>query len=326
MTLILDITIEEWALIKPFRISRMVHRVAPMVHVVLSDGEIRGAGEAVGVSYKGETPESIRDQIEAVRAEVEAGIDRAGLQKLLGPGGARNALDCALWDMDAKKSGKSIWQLLDRKPHMVTTVYTVGIDSPEKMADDARAHSGFPVLKIKVGDGDLITQLKAIGEAAPGSGFILDANEAWSLDQLATNAKALLPLRVKMIEQPLKAGEDEALIDFTSPIPLCADESCQDASDLGFLEGRYEFVNIKLDKTGGLTAALELAEGAKSRSLKLMVGNMLGTSLGMAPAYVIAQDCLYSDLDGPLLQAQDREHAIRYRDGLMSIPCSELWG
>ncbi len=311
---------------KPFRISRAVHTHAGVIVCELYDGEITGRGEAAGVSYNGETIKSIRAEIESVAGQITEGISRDALQKLMPPGGARNAVDCALWDLEAKRSGKTIWQLLDREPASVTTVYTVGIDSAENMQKDAAEHSDCPIIKVKVGIGDPIEQIRAIRDGAPDSAIVIDANQAWTVADLERYAADLKDLGVEMIEQPMAAADDEALRDYESPLPLCADESCATTVDLGRLAGLYSMVNIKLDKSGGLTEALAVASKAESMGFELMVGNMLGSSLAMAPAFVIAQRCRYVDIDGPLLQAEDCDHAMHYEHGRVEVFDPALWG
>lgn len=315
-----------WRLKKPFRISRAVHTHAGVIVCELSDGEITGRGEAAGVSYNGETIKSIRAEIESVAGQITEGISRDALQKLMPPGGARNAVDCALWDLEAKRSGKTIWQLLDREPASVTTVYTVGIDSAENMQKDAAEHSDCPIIKVKVGIGDPIEQIAAIRDGAPDSAMVIDANQAWTVADLERYAADLKDLGVEMIEQPMAAADDEALRDYESPLPLCADESCATTVDLDRLAGLYSMVNIKLDKSGGLTEALAVASKAESMGFELMVGNMLGSSLAMAPAFVIAQRCRYVDIDGPLLQEEDCDHAMHYEHGRVEVFDPALWG
>ncbi|MCH8335223.1 MAG: dipeptide epimerase [Proteobacteria bacterium] len=314
-----------WLLRKPFRISRdeATHAETLLCHI--SDGTHTGSGEAAGVTYKGETIDSIKEQIEAVMPQIAGGISRDELQQIMPPGGARNAVDCALWDLEAKQSGRTVWQMLDWQPHAVTTVYTVGIDTAENMQKDAAAHADFPILKVKVGIGDPLEQLAAIRKGSPDAAIVIDANQAWTIDDLDQYAAGLKALHVEMVEQPLAIADDEALRDFESPIPLCADESCDSRADLDRLAGLYEIINIKLDKTGGLTEALALALQAESMGFDLMVGNMLGSSLAMAPAFVIAQRCRYVDIDGPLLQAQDCAHPLIYKSGQVEPFSPELW-
>ena len=323
-----EINVEEknWLLRKPFKISRDEHTHAETVVCHISDGTHTGSGEAAGVSYKGETVASIKEQIEAVAPQIASGIGREELQSLMSPGGARNAVDCALWDLEAKQTGRTIWQMLDWQPHAVTTVYTVGIETTENMREDAAAHADFPLLKVKVGIGDPIEQISAIRDGSPDAAIVIDANQAWTVDDLDKYAAGLKALNVEMVEQPLGIANDETLRDYESPIPLCADESCDSRADLERLAGLYEIINIKLDKTGGLTEAVALALQAESMGFDLMVGNMLGSSLAMAPAFVIAQRCRYVDIDGPLLQAEDCDHALQYECGRVEPFSPELWG
>lgn len=323
-----EITVEpiNWLLRKPFRISREETTHSETLVCRISDGTHTGSGEAAGVSYKGETVHSIRAQIEAVMPQIAEGVSRDELQQLMSPGGARNAVDCALWDIEAKQSGQTVWEMLDWQPHAVTTVYTVGIDSPENMQKDAAQHADFPILKVKVGIGDPIEQISAIRSGSPDAAIVIDANQAWTVDDLDNHAAGLKALGVEMVEQPLAMGNDEFLRGYKSLIPLCADESCDSWADLERLAGLYEIVNIKLDKTGGLTEAVKLASQAEAMGFELMVGNMLGSSLAMAPAYVIAQRCKYVDIDGPLLQAEDCEHGLLYEHGRVEPFGPELWG
>ena len=323
-----EINIEEknWLLRKPFKISRDEHTHAETLVCHISDGTHTGSGEAAGVSYKGETVASIKEQIEAVAPQIASGIGREELQSLMSPGGARNAVDCALWDLEAKQTGRTIWQMLDWQPHAVTTVYTVGIETTENMREDAAAHADFPLLKVKVGIGDPIEQISAIRDGSPDAAIVIDANQAWTVDDLDKYAAGLKALNVEMVEQPVGIANDETLRDYESPIPLCADESCDSRADLERLAGLYEIINIKLDKTGGLTEAVALALQAESMGFDLMVGNMLGSSLAMAPAFVIAQRCRYVDIDGPLLQAEDCDHALQYECGRVEPFSPELWG
>ena len=322
----IEIEEKDWPLRKPFKISRNEHTYAETLVCRISDGTHTGSGEAAGVSYKGETIASIRKQIESVMPQIAEGIGRDELQKVMGPGGARNAVDCALWDLEAKQSGQTVWQMLGWQPHAVTTVYTVGIDKPENMRRDAEAHADFPILKVKVGIGDPIEQITAIRDGSPACAIVIDANQAWTVDDLERYALDLKALNVEMVEQPLSATDDESLREYDAPIPLCADESCGTRADLDRLVGLYDIVNIKLDKTGGLTEAVALAGQAESMGFGLMVGNMLGSSLAMAPAFVIAQRCRYVDIDGPLLQAEDCEHPLVYERGKVEPFSPRLWG
>jgi L-alanine-DL-glutamate epimerase-like enolase superfamily enzyme len=343
----LAVAIESWELRTPFRTARETVDRIETVTVELAEGRARGRGEALGVDDRGETAASIAAQIEAVRGEVEGGLDRAGLAALLPAGGARNALDCALWDLEAKRTGVPVWDRLGLRPRGVTTAYTLGLDAPERMAAEAAARPDLPLLKLKLGPDDPVARAAAVRRARPDARLIADANGSWSLDLLRRAAPELARLGVELIEQPLPApagvgaggaagdigaagaagsDADHALAGYRSPVPLCADESCATAADLDRVAARYQAVNVKLDKAGGLTAALMLIDGARRRGLGLMVGNMLGTSLAMAPAFVVAQHCRWVDLDGPLLLARDREPPIRYDGGKMMPPAAALWG
>ena len=323
-----DIKVEEknWLLRKPFKISRDVATHAETLLCHVSDGTHTGSGEAAGVTYKGESVASIKEQIEAAMPQLADGVSRDELQQLMSPGGARNAVDCALWDLEAKQKGQTVWQMLDWQPHAVTTVYTVGIETPENMRKDAAEHADFPILKVKVGIGDPIEQISAIRDGSQDAAIVIDANQAWTVDDIDKYAERLKALNVEMIEQPLALDKDEALRGYESLIPLCADESCDTRADLDRLNGLYDIVNIKLDKSGGLTEAVALALQAESMGFGLMVGNMLGSSLAMAPAFVIAQRCKYVDIDGPLLQAEDCDHALQYEHGVVEPFSSDLWG
>lgn len=322
----MDIHLKRWPLRKPFKISRDVHTHADTLECEIRDGEHVGRGEAAGVSYAGETTATMCEQLEAVADQITGGLSLEAAQHLLPPGGARNALDCALWDLEAKRRGKTIWELIGWQPQPVTTVYTVGIAEPDEMQKDAAEHSDYPVLKVKVGIGDPIQQISAIRAGSPNADIVIDANQAWTVADLEQYTDALMNLGVRMIEQPMAIGADEALRGHESPLPLCADESCATTKDLERLQGLYSMVNIKLDKAGGLTESLELAQKAEAMGFELMVGNMLGSSLAMAPAFVIAQRCRYVDIDGPLLQAEDCDHAMVYKHGNVDVFSPLLWG
>jgi L-alanine-DL-glutamate epimerase-like enolase superfamily enzyme len=321
-----DVFSKNWPLHKPFRISRNVHTHSETIICEIADGAVVGRAEAAGVSYEGETQDSIQKQIEGVSAAIAAGISREALQDLLPPGGARNAVDCALWDLEAKRSGQTIWQMIGWEPKPVTTVYTVGIDDAENMQKDAAEHSDCPIIKVKVGIGDPLEQIASIRAGAPDAAIVIDANQAWTVADLERYADPLKALGVEMIEQPLSKSNDDTLRGYESPLPLCADESCATAADLDRLDGLYSMVNIKLDKTGGLTEALALVTKAEDMGFELMVGNMLGSSLAMAPSFVIAQRCRYVDIDGPLLQAEDCDNAMHYEHGRVQVFTPALWG
>ena len=317
---------KSWKLKKPFKISRGVQYDAEVIWCEISDGEHSGRGEAAGVTYGKETIESITAEVENIAGQIADGISREALLELMPAGGARNAVDCALWDLEAKQSGKTVWEMIGWQPQPVTTVYTVGMDDLDKIQGDAAAHSDCPILKVKVGIGDPIEQITAIRNGSPQSSIVVDANQGWDVADLERYSEGLKELGVTMIEQPMLVADDEALRNYDSPLPLCADESCSTTADLERLAGLYSMVNIKLDKTGGLTEALALAEQALEMGFDLMVGNMLGSSLGMAPAFVIAQKCKVVDIDGPLLQKEDCDHAMHYEHGLVSVFGPKLWG
>ena len=323
----LTATIEDWELLRPFRIAGAEWLSSPTLLVELEADGHRGRGEAQGVFYLGETAESIYRQVDAARAEIEAGIDRSRLQDLLPPGGARNALDCALWDLECKRHGQSIWQLTGIRPGPVTTVYTIGIEpDPQDMAALARAASDAPILKIKLDQDRPVERLQAIRAARPDAKLVVDANQGWNVELLEAVLPACAELGLAMLEQPLPRGADEALAGLESPVLLAADESCLHLDELAQAAGRYGMINIKLDKTGGLTEALRLARKARKLGCQLMVGNMVGTSLGMAPAFVLAQLCDFVDIDGPLLLKYDRPFGLQYRHGEVSELNPMLWG
>jgi len=322
----LDVRSESWELEKPFTIARGTFRFARVVVVEIRDGDHRGRGEAAAIDYHGESIESIIEQIENAWKAAGGRLDRSSLQQILPAGGARNALDCALWDLEAKRVPTSIWNLVRIQPQDLVTVCTLGIDTPAAMAANAAGLRRYPILKVKLNDDNPVERIEAIRGARPDARLIVDANQAWTLSRLAEVAPALADLGVEMIEQPLPEGHDQELLDYRAPLPLCADESCNTTADLDSIRGRYQMVNIKLDKTGGLTEALQLARSAQAGGLEVMVGNMLGSSLAMAPAFLLGQLCRYHDLDGPLLQKADREHAMIYDGATVSAPVPELWG
>ncbi len=321
------VSIERWKLKVPFRITGREWTHASCVVVELKDGPHRGFGEAAGVSYLDETVDSMREQIVAIEHAVDEGLDREALAGLLPRGGARNAIDCALWDLECKKSGRSIWSLTGMEPQPVTTVFTIGLeDSPAEMAAKASAAHDCPVLKVKLNDDRPRERLEAIRGARPDARIVVDANQAWDMARLESLLPACEALGIELVEQPLPRGADEALEGFTSPVPLAADESCLDTAELDVAAARYDVINIKLDKAGGLSESLRLAAAARERGLGLMVGNMLGTSLAMAPAFVVAQLCRFVDIDGPLLLERDRPQGLRYDRGRVQVFDSRLWG
>jgi L-alanine-DL-glutamate epimerase-like enolase superfamily enzyme len=271
--------------------------------------------------------EGVLDQIEAVRGAVEGGLDRAALQAALPPGAARNALDCALWDLEAKRAGLRAFTLAGlARLDPVKTCYTLSLDEPDAMAAAARAAARRPMLKLKIGGGDDLDRVQAVREAAPKTRLVVDANEALSLEDLRRLAPEFGKLGVQLIEQPLKAGEDEELEGYDSPVPLCADESLHTRAELAACAKRYDAINIKLDKAGGLTEALALKREAQALGVDIMAGCMVATSLAMAPALLIAQGASVVDLDGPLLLAKDREPGLRFIGSMIEPPEAPLWG
>jgi len=318
---------ESWPLAKAFAISRGSRTTAQVVLVEIVDGPHKGRGESVPYARYGETVDGVVATLEAMAPAVAEGLDRGALQSQMPPGAARNALDAALWDLEAKESGKPVHRLAGLEPpQSVVTAYTLSLDTPEAMGRAAAEEATRPLLKIKLtGEGDL-DRVRVVRAAAPRARLIVDANEGWTAQHFERYAPALAELGVALIEQPLPAGADAVLAKLPHPIPLCADESCHTRDDLAALRGKYEFVNIKLDKTGGLTEALLLAKDARAQGFALMVGCMIGTSLAMAPAILVAQQAEFVDLDAPLLLARDRQPGLRY-DGSTVFPAKpNLWG
>ncbi len=306
------------------------HGVETTVDVVvaeISDVELRGRGEGVPLRRYGESMDSVVAALDAMKGAIASGLDRDALQHALPPGAARNALDCAFWDMDAKRAYRSVAELagLGAVPPLVTA-FTIAFDTPDKMAEQAAANRTRPLLKLEIlGDGD-VERVRAVRQAAPAARLIVDANESWTEAQLVEYMPLLIDCRIALIEQPLPADADDALARLELPIPQCADESCRTLADLDRLDGKYAAINIKLDKAGGLTEALALTAEAKRRGLRIMVGGGVGTSLGIAPALLVAQHAEIVDLDGPLRLASDRAAGLRY-DGSTILPAdSKLWG
>jgi len=324
----LTVQTKYWKLREPFVIARGTYTTSDVIIVELQDGPHVGRGEAAGVDYHGETPDSMVAQVEAVRSKIEAGVTRAELLKLLPIGGARNALDAALWDLEAKRTGRRAWDLAGvGNTREVASAMTIGIRSIEGYEKAARGLTHYRWIKIKVNNEDPLACIEAVRRGSPNSRLIVDANQAWDVPTLYKLGPQLAKLRVDLLEQPVKVGGDQDLELGRSPIPVCADESIDTIDDLQYLKSRYEFVNIKLDKTGGLTAALELASAARAEGMRLMVGCMVTGSVGMAPGMVLAQLCEVVDLDGPLLQGEDWENPIQYdKTGVMSWPSPKLWG
>ena len=323
--LLIEAREEIWPLKEVFRISRGSRTEAQVVVVTVSDGEHVGRGEGVPIKRYGQSAESVLAQIDSLKGERT--LNRQVLQELLPAGAARNALDCALWDLEAKRAGKRAWELADLPlVDEVETSFTISLDTPENMAAAAAAAADLPILKLKLGGDNLdLQRVEAVRKTAPNARLIIDANESWSPDHYRKIVPTLKELGVELIEQPFPADADEALESLNHPIPICADESCHTTVDLPRLKNRYEVINVKLDKTGGLTEALRLCERARESGFKLLIGCMVGTSLSMAPARLLASTAEWVDLDGPLLLARDRDDAIPYENGI-GIPPRELWG
>ncbi len=322
----LGISLDSWPLAAPFVTAAEVTTEIRTVTATLRDGAICGRGEAIGVDYRGETAESVAAAIEAARPVVESDQGRDALRASLPPGGARNALDCALWDLECKRAGRRAWELAGVPAEPLTTAFTLALGSPESMAEAARRAAGYPVLKLKLGDTRPATALAAVREARPDARLVIDVNGGWTRALLRELAPVLAACGVALVEQPLPPGADRELSAADCPVPLCADESFQSLPDLERLPRAYRYVNIKLDKCGGLTEALAIAARCAQLGLGVMVGNMLGSSLAMAPAFVVAQRAVFVDLDGPLLQARDRTHPIHYDGASLHPPPPELWG
>ena len=310
-----------------FTISRGSRTEIRVVTVQLEQDGISGRGECVPYARYGESVEGVAEAIRSLAAEIGRGLTRAELQHRLPPGAARNALDCAFWDLEAKKAGVPVWQLANlERPEEIVTAYTLSLGTPEAMREAAALNAARPLLKVKLGTADDLARIRAVRDGAPESAIIVDANEGWSLDQYQALAPELVRLGVALVEQPLPADADHALASIERLLPVCADESCHDLKSLAALTGKYDAVNIKLDKTGGLTEALLMRKAALDAGFDIMVGCMLGTSLAMAPAFLLAQGARFADLDGPLLLAADRENPIAYRGSLMQAPVRSLWG
>lgn len=319
----ISVTPDTFRLAEVFTIARGSRSEAHVLTArVIRDGVI-GQGECVPYGRYGETRESVTAQIEAL----PQGISRQDLQDALPAGAARNAVDCALWDWQAKQTGAPVWQLAGLpRPGPVVTAFTLSLDTPDNMRAAATKHSFRPLLKIKLGTPDDMPRLEAVRAGAPASRIIVDANEGWSAEVYADLAPHLIRLGVEMVEQPLPAGQDDLLSEIDRPLPICADESCHDRSSLPGLAGKYDMINIKLDKTGGLTEALALRSAAQEAGYKVMVGCMVGSSLAMAPAMLVAQGVDLVDLDGPLLLAEDRDVPLRFDGSTVLPPAADLWG
>ncbi|MDO9057621.1 MAG: dipeptide epimerase, partial [Bradyrhizobium sp.] len=324
---VLAARIERWPIAGSFTISRGAKTEAVTVVAEVSHGGHTGRGECVPYPRYGETPEATLATLLAMQEPISHGLDRGALQAAMPAGAARNALDCALLDLQAKISGQRVWNLLGRPaPSACTTAYTISLGTPEAMAAATAGAAHRPLLKIKLGgDGDGI-RIAAVRKAAPHSELIVDANEAWTPHNLAQNLAACAAVGVTLVEQPLPAGQDDALARIGRPVAVCADESVHDRKSLDGLRDRYDAVNIKLDKTGGLTEALAMADAAQALGFDIMVGCMVATSLAMAPAMLLARQARFVDIDGPLLLARDRDGGLRYDGSLVYPPEAALWG
>jgi L-Ala-D/L-Glu epimerase len=319
----ITITPDTFRLAQVFTISRGSRTEARVLTVRITRGGVTGWGECVPYARYGETLETVTAQIEGLPAD----ITRQALQWALPTGAARNAVDCALWDCTAKQAGKRVWELAGLPvPGPMVTAYTLSLDTPENMRAAAATHAHRPILKIKLGTPDDMARLEAVRQGAPASTIIVDANEGWTAEVYADLAPHLIRLGVTLVEQPLPAGADEMLGEIARPLSVCADESCHDRASLAGLRGKYDMVNIKLDKAGGLTEGLALKAAALAQGYGLMVGCMVGSSLAMAPATLLAQGAAYTDLDGPLLLAEDRRHPLAFDDKGVHPPTAQLWG
>jgi L-alanine-DL-glutamate epimerase-like enolase superfamily enzyme len=330
MTRVLTVEIERYPVKGAFVIARGAKTHVDVVVATIMEGPHRGRGEATAIYYKGETAETVAAQVTTMADAVAAGVSRAELLTLMPAGAARNALDCALWDLEARQTGVRVRERLGLPAFRpMLTAYTISLGTPEEMAAAADAARARELIKVKLGgDGGWaadVERMQAVRAAAPDARFIVDANEAWGGTDVARTAAALAALGVEMIEQPVPRGRDHELEGINSAVPLCADESCQDRASLEAVVGRYRFINIKLDKAGGLTEAQALVQAAKARGLGLMTGCMLGTSLAIAPAFHVAVQGTFADLDGPLL-IEDREDGLRFEHSDIWPPAPGLWG
>ncbi len=324
-----EFRLETWPLRQPFSISRETTKELGLLYSELRRGDCIGRSEAAGVDCRGETPAGMKQFLEKILQAGALPQDRMTLLEQMQAGGPRNAIDCALWDLEAKEQGRRAWELAGiASPRALRTTFTIGLGDPAKMAADVALAPPGAVLKLKLGarDGLDVDRVGAVRRVAPDSEIVVDVNEAWSLDELNDAARALERLEVRLIEQPLAVDQDAALDAYDGTLPLCADESFSDSLSFDRLHPRYRCINIKLDKTGGLTDALRCIEIGRAKGLELFAGNMLGTSLGMAPAFIVAQQCRWVDLDGPLLLARDRERALTYNGSMMQPFGAEVWG
>ena len=327
MTLTLALAAERWPIAGSFAISRGAKTEAAVVVAELGDGKARGRGECVPYSRYGESLDSVLAQLRAMAPRLSAGLDRKALQKAMPPGAARNALDCAFWDLEAKRAGRPVHEMAGLPaPHPLTTAYTISLAEPAAMAQAAARAASRALLKIKLGAPGDPERIAAVRAAAPLAALIVDANEGWDARNLGTNMAACAQAGVRLIEQPLPDQRDDALASLERTVPICADESAHDRASLARLAGKYDAVNIKLDKAGGLTEALAMMAEGKRLGLATMAGCMVATSLAMAPALLLAQQADYVDLDGPLLLAKDRPDGLRYAQSLVYPPPPARWG
>jgi L-alanine-DL-glutamate epimerase-like enolase superfamily enzyme len=319
----LSVTADSFPLAEVFTISRGSKTQAQVLTVTVTRGGVAGHGECVPYARYGESLESVAAEI----GGLPASIGRAELQRSLPPGAARNAVDCALWDLEAKAAGQRVWDLAGLPaPRPVVTAYTLSLDTPERMQAAAARQAHRPLLKIKLGTADDMARLEAVRRGAPKAAIIVDANEGWTVETYRDLAPHLQRLGVSLVEQPLPAGADDMLSEIARPVPVCADEAAHDRASLPGLRGKYDVVNIKLDKTGGLTEALALRDAARAEGFGIMVGCMVGSSLAMAPAFLVAQGADCVDLDAPMLLNADRAHPVRYEGSVMQVPDAALWG
>ncbi|MDX8497141.1 dipeptide epimerase [Mesorhizobium sp. VK4C] len=327
MARVISVEAERFPIAGTFTISRGSKTEAEVITVTIGENGHLGRGECVPYRRYGETMEGVHAAIEAMRGQIIGGIDRAALLAAMPAGAARNAIDCALWDLEAKLSGRPVADAIGAvSPKALETAYTLSLAEPEAMAAQARANASRPLLKVKIGGGNDMARIRAVTEAAPQSRIILDANEGWTDDNVEANLAFAAEYGIALVEQPLPAGKDDILRRIAHPVPVCADESVHEAKNLEALVGLYDAVNIKLDKSGGLTEALFLRDRALELGFGIMVGCMVGTSLAMAPAVLLAQGADFVDLDGPLLLARDREPGLVYQGSLVSSPDRALWG
>lgn len=327
MARVISVEAERFPIAGIFTISRGSKTEAEVIICTISEGAHTGRGECVPYKRYGETMDGVRDAIQAISGRIADGISRAALLDAMPAGAARNAIDCALWDLEAKISGTSVASAIGAAPtRALETAYTLSLGEPEAMAAQARANAARPLLKVKIGGDNDIARIRSVRQAAPNSRIILDANEGWTDENIVANLAFAAEQGIALIEQPLPAGHDEILRDIAHPVPICADESVHEAKSLAALVGLYDAVNIKLDKSGGLTAALTLRDRARELGFDVMVGCMVGTSLAMAPAVLLAQGAEFVDLDGPLLLARDRVPGLVYEGSLVSPPEPALWG